>query len=72
MTLSPRPETIKTLFSHLLLVLIEAMERKMISLGSTTFTLPEHIRGTEPDDCFYERIFNAPMSFHHLIISHAS
>ncbi len=55
MTLSPRHENIKTLFSHLLLVLIEAMEMKMISLGSTTFTMPEHIRGTEPDDCFYIR-----------------
>jgi Uma2 family endonuclease len=55
MTLSPRHENIKTLFSHLLLVLIEAMDLKIISLGSTTFTIPEAVRGTEPDDCFYIR-----------------
>ncbi len=55
MTLSPRHENIKTLFSHILLVLIEALDLKIISLGSTTFTMPEAVRGTEPDDCFYIR-----------------
>ena len=55
MTLSPRHENIKTLFSHILLVLVEALDLKLISLGSTTFTMPEGIRGTEPDDCFYIR-----------------
>jgi Uma2 family endonuclease len=55
MTLSPRHENIKTLFSHILLVLVEALDLKIISLGSTTFTMPETVRGTEPDDCFYIR-----------------
>lgn len=55
MTLSPRHENIKTLFSHILLVLVEALDLKLISLGSTTFTMPEAVRGTEPDDCFYIR-----------------
>ena len=55
MTLSPRHENIKTLFAHVLLVLAESLKLKIISLGSTTFTLPEAVRGTEPDDCFYIR-----------------
>lgn len=55
MTLSPRHENIKTLFSHILLVLVEALGLKIISLGSTTFTMPDTVRGTEPDDCFYIR-----------------
>lgn len=54
-TLSPRHENIKTLFAHILLVLAESLKLKIISLGSTTFTMPEAIRGTEPDDCFYLR-----------------
>ncbi len=55
MTLSPRHENLKILFGHLLLALTEALDMKLIGLGSTTFKLPTAARGTEPDDCFYIR-----------------
>ncbi len=55
MTLSPRHENIKIFFGHLLFALTEALDMKMIGLGSTTFKLPTAARGTEPDDCYYIR-----------------
>ena len=55
MTLSPRHESLKVLFTHLLSVLTREMKYGFISLGSTTFKLPDAARGTEPDDCFYIR-----------------
>ncbi len=55
MTLSPRHESLKVLFSHLLSVLTSELKLGFISLGSMTFKLPEAARGTEPDDCFYIR-----------------
>ncbi len=55
MTLSPRHESLKVLFSHLLSVLTDELNLGFISLGSMTFKLPAAARGTEPDDCFYIR-----------------
>ena len=55
MTLSPQHESLKVLFSHLILVLTDELALPLIGLGSTTFKLPEATRGTEPDDCFYIR-----------------
>jgi Uma2 family endonuclease len=55
MTLSPQHESLKVLFSHLLSILTDELGLGIISLGSTTFKLPEVARGTEPDDCFYIR-----------------
>lgn len=55
MTLSPRHESLKVLFTHLLSVLTKELKLGFISLGSMTFKLPEAARGTEPDDCFYIR-----------------
>lgn len=55
MTLSPKHEIIKVLFTHILSVLTEELGMALISLGSTTFKLPTEARGTEPDDCFYIR-----------------
>lgn len=55
MTLSPRHESLKVLFSHLLSVLTSEFQLGFISLGSTTFKMPAEARGTQPDDCFYIR-----------------
>lgn len=55
MTLSPRHEKWKGLFAHLLAVIVEALDLNLISLGSTTFSLPAMAQGVEPDDCFYIR-----------------
>lgn len=53
MTLSPRHERLKSLFTPLLTVLTEEMDLNLVGLGSTTFRLPEAARGLEPDDCYY-------------------
>ena len=55
MTLSPRHESPRVLFTHLLSVLTSELKLGFISLGSMTFKLPAAARGTEPDDCFYIR-----------------
>jgi Uma2 family endonuclease len=53
MTLSPRHERLKSLFTPLLTVLTEELNLNLVGLGSTTFRLPEAARGLEPDDCYY-------------------
>ncbi|PYV29284.1 MAG: hypothetical protein DMG09_30425 [Acidobacteria bacterium] len=53
MTPSSRHESLKSLFAHLLAVLTEELNLNLVGLGSTTFRLPEAVRGTEPDDCYY-------------------
>lgn len=55
MTLSPRHERLKSLFTPLLTVLAEEQELNLVSLGSTTFKLAGAARGLEPDDCYYVR-----------------
>jgi Uma2 family endonuclease len=52
-TPSSRHESLKSLFAHLLAVLTEELNLNLVGLGSTTFRLPEAVRGTEPDDCYY-------------------
>jgi Uma2 family endonuclease len=53
MTLSPRHEGFKVLFTHLIAVLTQELDWDWISFGSTTFKAAPNERGTEPDDCFY-------------------
>ena len=53
MTLSPRHESFKVLFTHLIAVLTQELDLDWISFGSTTFKANPNERGTEPDDCFY-------------------
>jgi Uma2 family endonuclease len=53
MTLSPRHESFKVLFAHLIAVLTQELDWDWISFGSTTFKADPNERGTEPDDCFY-------------------
>jgi Uma2 family endonuclease len=53
MTLSPRHERLKSLFTPLLTVLAEARNLNLVSLGSTTFKRAGAARGLEPDDCYY-------------------
>ena len=53
MTPSSRHESLKSLFAHLPAVLTEELSLNLVGLGSTTFRLPEAVRGTEPDDCYY-------------------
>jgi len=53
MTLSPRHERLKSLFTPLLTVLTEELNLNLVGLGSTTFRLAEAARGLEPDDCYY-------------------
>ncbi len=53
MTLSPRHERLKSLFTPLLTVLAEEAELNLVSLGSTTFKREGASRGLEPDDCYY-------------------
>lgn len=53
MTLSPRHERLKSLFTPLLTVLAEEQNLNLVSLGSTTFKLAGAARGLEPDDCYY-------------------
>ncbi|ETX00711.1 MAG: hypothetical protein ETSY1_10215 [Candidatus Entotheonella factor] len=53
MTLSPRHERLKSLFTPLLTVLAEEQNLNLVSLGSTTFKLASAARGLEPDDCYY-------------------
>ncbi len=55
MTLSPRHEGFKVLFTHLIAVLTQELDLDWISFGSTTFKAKPSERGTEPDDCFYIR-----------------
>ena len=52
-TPSSRHQSLKALFAHLLAVLTEDLNLNLVGLGSTTFRLPEAVRGTEPDDCYY-------------------
>jgi Uma2 family endonuclease len=52
-TLSPRHESFKVLFTHLIAVLTQELDLDWISFGSTTFKAAPDVRGTEPDDCFY-------------------
>ena len=53
MTLSPRHERLKSLFTPLLTVLTEELNLNLVGLGSTTFRRIEAARGLEPDDCYY-------------------
>src|SRR6266446_6019689 len=53
MTLSPRHERLKSLFTPLLTVLTEELNLNLVGLGSTTFRRAEAARGLEPDDCYY-------------------
>ena len=53
MTLSPRHERLKSLFTPLLTVLAEEQNLNLVSLGSTTFKREGAARGLEPDDCYY-------------------
>jgi len=53
MTLSPRHERLKSLFTPLLTVLTEELNLNLVGLGSTTFRRVEAARGLEPDDCYY-------------------
>lgn len=53
MTLSPRHERLKSLFTPLLTVLAEEQNLNLVSLGSTTFKRAGAARGLEPDDCYY-------------------
>jgi Uma2 family endonuclease len=53
MTLSPRHERLKSLFTPLLAVLTEELNLNLVGLGSTTFRRAEAARGLEPDDCYY-------------------
>jgi Uma2 family endonuclease len=53
MTLSPRHERLKSLFTPLLIVLAEEQNLNLVSLGSTTFKRAGAARGLEPDDCYY-------------------
>jgi Uma2 family endonuclease len=53
MTLSPRHERLKSLFTPLLTVLAEERNLNLVSLGSTTFKRADAARGLEPDDCYY-------------------
>jgi Uma2 family endonuclease len=53
MTLSPRHERLKALFTPLLAVLTEELNLNLVGLGSTTFRRAEAARGLEPDDCYY-------------------
>src|SRR5262247_1690313 len=53
MTLSPRHERLKSLFTPLLTVLTEELDLNLVGLGSTTFRRIDAARGLEPDDCYY-------------------
>jgi Uma2 family endonuclease len=52
-TLSPRHERLKSLFTPLLTVLTEELNLNLVGLGSTTFRRVEAVRGLEPDDYYY-------------------
>ncbi len=55
----PGHERAKVLISHLLVVLLDALELEWESLGSTTFKRQTMQAGIEPDDCFYIRNYAA-------------
>jgi Uma2 family endonuclease len=55
----PGHERTKVLISHLLVVLLDALELEWESLGSTTFKRQTMQAGIEPDDCFYIRNYAA-------------
>ncbi len=52
-------ERAKVLISHLLVVLLEALELEWESLGSSTFKSQAMQAGIEPDDCFYIQNYQA-------------
>src|SRR5882724_11813445 len=53
MTLSPRHERLKSLFTPLLTVLTEELNLNLVGWGSTTFKMADAAKGLEPDDCYY-------------------
>lgn len=53
MTLSPRHEHLKSLFTPLLTVLAEKEDLNLVSLGSTTFKRAGSARGLEPDSGYH-------------------
>ena len=53
MTPLPEHEFNKEIISDLLKALLEELDIKFISLGSTTFKNQQMAQGIEPDQCFY-------------------